>query len=202
MKRTSLLFLLVTVLATEISTSRSKAPVRVGVTGLFTYPEKYQGKTVEVFGYWVTSCAHCSHLYPSFEEEQKKPYVTFIALGDLRQARMPESLRTRLEKSWGEYDGYVRVVGTFRYAPIPEWVGKPLNPQPSSKRQVRPRSSAGDEVERTTVWGWNGPPVKQIVEITKLEPVGPPIPSKIQDYDWRQMGMTPPPPEPTPSPHR
>lgn len=171
MTRTRLLFLLVSMLATEISTSTSNAPIRVGVPGLFKYSEKYQGKTVEVFGYWVTSCAHCSDLYPSFEEEQRKPYGTYISLGDLRQARMPQSLRAMLEKSWGNYDGYVRVVGTFRYTPIPDWVGK-------------------------------RPPVKQIMEITKLEPIGPAIPSKIQDNEWRQMGMTPPSPDPTQSPPR
>ena len=202
MTRTRLLFLLVSMLATEISTSTSNAPTRVGVPGLFKYPEKYQGKTVEVFGYWVTSCAHCSDLYPSFEEEQRRPYGTYIALGDLRQARMPQSLRAMLEKSWGDYDGYVRVVGTFRYTPIPDWVGKPVNPQPSPEHHMNQRSSAGNEVGRTVVPGWNGPPVKQIVEITKVEPIGRPIPSKIQDYDWRQMGMTPPPPNPTQSPRR
>jgi hypothetical protein len=200
--RSGLLFVLVTALATPISKSTSESPIKISVTGLFKYPEKYHGKKVEVFGYWVTSCAHCSDLYPSFEEEQRKPYGTYVALGDLRQARMPRSFRAMLEKSWGNYDGYVRVVGTFRYTPIPDWVGKPVNPQPSPKPHVKQRSSAGDEVERVIVWGWNGPPVKQIVEITNFEPVGPPLPSKIQEYDWRQMGMTPPPSDPTQSPHR
>ena len=202
MPRGALLFVIVTVLATPISKPTSESPIKVGVTGLFKYPEKYHGKKVEVFGYWVTSCAHCSDLYPSFEEEQRKPYGTYIALGDLRQAQMPPAFRVMLEKSWGNYDGYVRVVGTFRYTPIPDWVGKPVSPQPSPKPHAKQQLSAGDEVERTIVQGWNGPPEKQIVDIIRLVPIGRSIPSKIQDYDWRQMGMTPPPSNPAQLPRR
>jgi hypothetical protein len=199
--RSSLLFVLVTALATSVSKSTNESPIKVDVTGLLKYPKKYHGKRVEVFGYWVTSCAHCSDLYPSFEEEQRKPYGIYIVLGDLRRARMPRQFRMMLEKSWGDYDGYVRVTGTFRFTPTPEWVGKPVNPQPAPKPNAKQRLSPSDEVERIIVWGWNGPPEKQVVEITKLEPLGRPIPSKIQEYDWRQMGMTPPPSGPSQLPH-
>jgi hypothetical protein len=157
MTRNSLLCALAIVLVAPNANSASEPPIRVGVSDLFKHPKKYHGKRIEVVGYWVTSCAHCSDLYPSFEEEQRKPYGRFVSLGDLRQARMPRSFRRMLEKSWGDYDGYVRVVGTFKFTPIPDWVGKPVNPQPSATPYPKQGSSDRDEVQRVIVWGWNGP---------------------------------------------
>jgi hypothetical protein len=186
MRRSSLVCAFAIALAASNASSASE-PMKIGVTELFKHPKKYHGKKVEVVGYWVTSCAHCSDLYPSFEEEQRKPYGTFISLGDLRQARMPSSFRRTLEKWWGDYDGYVRVVGTFKFTPIPDCVGKPVKPQPTAIPYPKQGSSDRNEVERIIVWGWNGPPVKQIVSITRFEPIGPAIPSHIQKYDEEQV---------------
>jgi hypothetical protein len=187
MTRSSFLCVLLIALIAPAASPASELPMKVGVAELFKHPKKYHGKQVEVVGYWVTSCAHCSDLYPSFEEEQRKPYGTFVSLGDLRQASMPRSFGKMLEKSWGDYDGFVRVIGTFRFTPIPDWVGKPVKPQPSAIPYSNQRSSGGDEVERVIVWGWNGPPVKQIVSITLFQPIGPAIPSHIEKYDEEQV---------------
>ena len=103
---------------------------------------------------------------------------------------MPFFFRARLTSRWGEYDGYVRVVGTFRYTPIPKWVGKPVSPQPKSENALAPSSRVPPteaSAERVLVWGWNGPPVKQIVDIAEFNPVGPPLPSKIEKYDEEQV---------------
>ena len=94
---------------------------------------------------------------------------------------MPFFFRARLTSRWGDYDGYVRVVGTFRFTPIPKWVGKPVSPQPSHAK------SKSTEPSVEIVWGWNGPPVKQIVDIIEFTHVGPPIPSQIQKYDEEQV---------------
>src|SRR5690242_18718404 len=184
--RTSVSCALMMLFMAPVAKSAGEPPMKIAVTELFKHPKKYHGKQVEVVGYWVTSCAHCSDLYPSFEAEQRKPYGTFISLGDLRRARMPQSFRRMLEKSRRDYDGYVRVIGTFRFTPIPDWVGKPVKPQPSATPYPKQRSSDGGEVERVIVWGWNGPPVKQIISITLFEPISPAIPSHIVNYDEEQ----------------
>jgi len=191
MKLASIVCAFAILVATSIVTAATEPPIKVGVSELVRHPKKYHGRRIEVTGYWVTSCAHCSDLYPSFEVEQKKPYGTYVAIGDLRPAKMPFFFRARLTSSLGDYDGYVRVVGTFRFTPVPDWVGKPISPQPKFQRISPPpnQSSSPSEAtaERVAVWGWNGGPVKQIVDITDFHPVGRPIPSNIEDFNRRQV---------------
>jgi len=176
---------------TSFTNAANEPPIKVSVSELVRHPKKYHGRRIEVTGYWVTSCAHCSDLYPSFEVEQKKPYGTYVAIGDLRPAKMPFFLRARLTSSWGNYDGYVHVVGTFRFTPLPNWVGKPISPQPKfQKTSPPPNQSASPSeatAERVAVWGWTGGPVKRIVDITDFHPVGRPIPSNIEDFNRRQV---------------
>jgi hypothetical protein len=55
--------------ATSTANAAGEPPIKVNVNQLIKHPKKYNGKRVEVTGYWVTSCEHCSALYPSFEAE-------------------------------------------------------------------------------------------------------------------------------------
>lgn len=179
----------------------SAAPLKVSVGELVKHPKKYNNKRVEVIGYWVTSCAHCSHLYASYEAEQKDPLsMKHVYLWDfLRPSiKMPPSFRRTLDKSLGNYDGYVRVIGTFSFTPMPDWVGKPISKQPPAPKRTRapqtPSASlkpgelpAGQEVERIIVRGWIGPPEKRILKIRLLEPIGPPIPSRIEEFERKLM---------------
>lgn len=136
-------------IAAAVGNAATKPPLKVSVSDLFNHPKRYNGKRVEVTGYWVTSCAHCRDLYPSFENEQKKPYGTFVSLGDLRPAKMPFLFRARLTSRWGDYDGYVRAVGTFKFTPIPAWVGKPISPQPKIQKTSPPQHQISSPSEAT-----------------------------------------------------
>jgi hypothetical protein len=66
---------------------------------------------------------------------------------------------------------------------------KPVPQPPPTPALTRNQEEVSSEqtAERTIVWGWNGPPVKQIIDITEFHPIGPPIPSHIEDFNKRQV---------------
>ena len=151
--------------------SASEPPIKVDVKQLVKHPKKYMGKRVEVVGYWVTSCEHCSTLYPSFDAEQRSPLSgNWVYLGKFASnIQMPEPFRQRISKPYPDYDGYVRVVGRFE----------------ASEVRTPKVVSRSDRVERVIItrgFGWMGTESRQITEITKLEPIGPPLPSNIETY--------------------
>jgi hypothetical protein len=49
------------------------------------------------------------------------------------------------------------------------------------------RPGEREEVERVAVHGWSGGPVKEIMNVIELHPIGPPIPSSIEEFDKREM---------------
>jgi hypothetical protein len=162
--------LLIAFAATDAN-STSETPIKVDVNQLIKQPKKYNGKRVEVTGYWVTSCAHCSDLYPSFEAEQRSPLSgKCVYLGRFApNIEMPDAFRKRISKPYPEYDGYVRVVGKFEAVD-------------TQKPKVVSRSDKVERVIITQGFGWMGTESKQITQITKLEPIGPPLPSNIEAY--------------------
>lgn len=162
---------LVFVFLATTANSANEPPIKVDVNQLVKHPKQYNGKRVEVTGYWVTSCEHCSALYQSFEAEQRSPLSGHLVyLGKFASnIQMPKPFRQRISKPYPDYDGYVRVVGRFEAV------------------EVRPPKvvSRSDKVERvimTPGFGWMRTESRQITEITKLEPIGPPLPSNIEAY--------------------
>ncbi len=88
MMRGALACALVFVFLARTANSASEPPIKVDVNQLVKHPKKYSGKRVEVTGYWVTSCEHCSALYPSFDVEQRSPLTAKRKLGPLGQVRI------------------------------------------------------------------------------------------------------------------
>ena len=170
MMRISLVCALVILAAANRELHAEEPLIKVDVNQLIKYPKKYNGKRVEVTGYWVTSCEHCSGLYPSFEAEQRSPLSgKWVYLGRFaRDIEMPNAFRKRISKPYPDYDGYVRVIGRFEAVE-------------TQKPKVVSRS---DKMERVILpgFGWMGTESKQMTQITKLEPVGPPLPSNIEAY--------------------
>jgi hypothetical protein len=169
MMRRALVCALVFVFLATTANSANEPPIKVDVNQLVKHPKKYSGKRVEVTGYWVTSCEHCSTLYQSFNAEQRSPLSgNWVYLGKFApNIQMPKPFRQRISKPHPDYDGYVRVVGRFEAV------------------EVRPPKvvSRSDKVERvimTPGFGWMGTESRQITEITKLEPIGLPLPSNIE----------------------
>ena len=171
MMRGALVRALVFVFLTRTANSATEPPIKVDVNQLVKHPKKYRGKRVEVAGYWVTSCEHCSALYPSFEAEQRSPLGgNWVYLGKFASnIQMPKPFRQRISKAYPDYDGYVRVVGRFEAVEV----------------QTPKLVSRSDNVERVIIapgFGWMGTESRQITEITNLEPIGPPLPSNIETY--------------------
>ena len=156
---------------TSIANAAGEPPIKIDVNQLIKHPKKYNGKRVEVTGYWVTSCEHCSDLYPSFEAEQRSPLSgKWVYLGRFaRNIEMPSTFRKRISKPYPDYDGYVRVVGKFEAVEM-------------QKPKVISRSDKMERVIITQGFGWMGTESRQITEITKLDPIGPPLPSNIEAY--------------------
>lgn len=115
MTRGSLLCALVIVFVALTANAASELSIKVDINQLIKHPKKYNGKRVDVTGYWVTSCEHCSDLYPSFNAEQKSPLSgNWVYLGKFApNIGMPMAFRKRISKPYPDYDGYVRVVGKF-----------------------------------------------------------------------------------------
>ncbi len=171
MTRSSLLCAFVIAFAAATVSSASQSPIKVDINQLIKHSKKYIGKGVEVIGYWVTSCEHCSALYPSFEAEQRSPLSgNWVYLGKFApNIEMPKAFRKRISKPYPDYDGYVRVVGQFEAVEVP-------------KPKVVSRSEKMERVIITQGFGWMGTESRQITQITTLEPIGPPLPSNIEAY--------------------
>jgi hypothetical protein len=169
MRRMHALFVIA--FATSIANAAGEPPIKVDASELIKHPKKYNGKRVEVSGYWVTSCEHCSNLYPSFEAEQKSPLSRkWVYLGRFAQnIEMPSAFRKRISKPHPDYDGYVRVVGKFEAIEV-------------QKPKVVSQSDKMERVIITQGFAWMGTESKQVTEITKLEPIGSPLPSNIEAY--------------------
>src|SRR6184192_1781630 len=95
MTRSSPFCALVMAFAVPTANAVTEPPIKVDINQLIKHPKKYRGKRVEVTGYWVTSCEHCSALYPSFEAEQRSPLSgNWVYLGKFASnIQMPKPFR-------------------------------------------------------------------------------------------------------------
>jgi hypothetical protein len=185
----NVLRVLLVLFATSIALSAGDPPIKVEMKELMRHSKKYDGKRVEVVGYWVTTCAHCSDVYVSFEAEQEQPFQRWLALWEFApHVQMPKAFRKRIMKNHPDYDGYIRIVGTFEYRPFPPGVSEPvwnlvrmpLGPVHENLRE--PHYYASAQMERVVVTGSNCEPERKITAITEISPVGPELPSNIETY--------------------
>ena len=161
-------------------------PISLPLQQLVDHPAKYNGKRVSVRAYAVTSCTECNVFYVS-REAAKRAYAhgtmtkEGISIGKVaRGYALPKWFAMRLFKvppHTEGYDGYVHVVGTFRY--------KDLTPAPTPKpkkvtKPTTPRTEMDAErivVEQKNGFGWWGLYDKTITDMTECLPLGPPVPS-------------------------
>jgi hypothetical protein len=145
MKHSSPLCALLMAFAVPTANAVSEPRIKVDINQLIKHPKKYNGKRVEVTGYWVTSCEHCSDLYPSFEAEQRSPLSgKWVYLGKFApNIEMPDAFRKRILKPYPNYDGYVRVTGKFEAVEI-------------QKPKIVSRSDKMERVIITQGFGWMG----------------------------------------------
>jgi apolipoprotein N-acyltransferase len=142
--------------APAMEAGTSAAAVSFG--DLVNHPEKYNGKRVSVRAYLVTSCTHCREFWASVQSARdsrihERGSQNWITFGDLaRGFALPKWLEYKIRNQ--NYDGYVRVTGTFQYV-----------------HMTRETALTG--------FGWGRLDDKQITEITQLQPLGPPIPAGI-----------------------
>jgi hypothetical protein len=147
-------------LLTAIATvgQAGSSPVDVSLNQLINHPDRYNGKRVSVRAYLVTSCTHCRELWASVQAARESrvrdsSVQNWISFGDLaRSIMLSKVLSDGLKRQ--DYDGYVRVTGKFRY--------KRLTAQ-----------------TLLTGFGWGHLNDKQITEVTQLQPLGPPIPARV-----------------------
>ena len=179
MIRSGLFFVLVIAFATPMANSASESPIKVTVIDLIRHPQKYQHKRVEVIGYLITSCAHCADLYVSYEAEQKEPLSgKWVHIGQFApNIEIPNArFRRRIRRPYPEYDGYVRVVGRFEFADMSNAGRVVSRSKPDGEGRVI------ESVYLPQGFGWGGTNSRQVTNVTLLEPLGPELPSKINDY--------------------
>jgi hypothetical protein len=174
MKKTSILVACVLVTAMAGADAREGA-IKVRFDQLVRRPEKYSGKRVDTIAYVVTSCTHCGEFFASVEaarESRRRPFrfQYWAAIGKLSSASLMEKWpRDRLSRPGIPNDGFVRVVGTFRYnKPQKDWE-EPVPGDPNVR--IRHVHISG--------FGWMGMDDKTITDITRYDPIGPNIPSGI-----------------------
>ncbi len=133
-------------------------PLTVSFDELVNHPQRYNGKRVSVRAYVVTSCVHCKEFWASVQAARDSRIhdsrvQNWIVFGDLAHSfTLPKQFSERLKSQ--DYDGYVRVTGTFQYV-----------------HMTRETALSG--------FGWGRLDDKQITHITELRPLGPPIPARI-----------------------
>jgi hypothetical protein len=127
-------------------------PLQISFAELIRHPKRYNGKRVSVRAYLVTSCAHCRDLWANAQaptDPRKREEMTHntVVFGDLaRGVTLPKPFSDRLKSQ--DYDGYVRVTGTFQYTYV-----------------SRQTEASG--------FGWDRLGDKQITDITQLRPLSP-----------------------------
>jgi hypothetical protein len=135
-------------------------PVAVAYDELQAHPGRYNGKRVTFRAYLITSCAHCRDLWASVARAHSRcahentPQNEMYCGALSPRCKTPKGFPDKLVRQ--EYDGYVRITGTFQYV-----------------HTVDPSNGKG--------FGWSLLDDKQMTGITELQPLGRPIPFH---YKW------------------
>jgi hypothetical protein len=133
-------------------------PLIVSFDELVNHPQRYNGKRVTIRAYLVTSCVHCREFWASAQAARESrtrdsPVQNWITFSNLaRGFALPKALSEKLENQ--NYDGYVRVTGTFQYIHM------------TSQTLL-------------TGFGWGRLNDKEITNITDLRPLAPAMPARI-----------------------
>jgi hypothetical protein len=173
----------------------AEQPLTVSFADLVKHPQRYDDRRVSVRAYALTSPYECSEFWQSresaryhyFHHTTKSPCM---AIGRIAPGHaLPKLFATRLFKLPPRregYDGYVHVVGTFRYIDL-EALDRLRNPSPAPRLTKSKRSpTKNPEAERIIVthtvgFGTWGLYDKTITDMTECTPIGPPLPSGIPE---------------------
>jgi hypothetical protein len=160
----------------------AEPPLALDFVDLVKHPQRYDGRRVAVRAYALTSLYECSEFWPSREAARRghlRPTTSepCIAIGRVAAGyALPKSFATRLFKLPPRregYDGYVHVVGTFRYVDLTP------APTPRAKKLSGPPERV--VVMQTMGFGTHGVYDKTITDMTECTPIGPPLPSGLKD---------------------
>jgi hypothetical protein len=170
------------------STATAAEPLRVSFIELVKHPRKYDGRRVLVRAYALTSLYECNEFWASREAARRghrsgDPHDRMTIGRVKRGYALPRWFAIRLFKvppHTEGYDGYVHVVGTFRYIDLTP------APTPKPKKLSEVSHAPNGEIEREIVWqkvgfGWWGVYDKTITDMTECTPIGPPLPSGLKD---------------------
>jgi len=174
-------------LVSVLSSAAAQQPLSVSFTELVKHPRKYDGQRVSVRAYALTSLYECDEFFASREAARKAHLRGYtydrMAIGRVKRGyALPKWFAMRLFKvppHTEGYDGYVHVVGTFRYIDLTP------APTPKPKKITEVRRAPNGEVEREVVmmkvgFGWWGVYDKTITDMTECTPIGPPLPSGLK----------------------
>jgi len=181
--------LVLSLIVASSSAATEQQPLNVSFTELVKHPRTYDGRRVSVRAYALTSLYECNEFWASREAARRghrsgDPHDRRTIGRVKRGHALPRWFAMRLFKvppHTEGYDGYVHVVGTFRYidlTPAPA-------PKPKKNLSEVPRAPNG-EVEREIVtmkvgFGWWGVYDMTITDMTECTPIGPPLPSGLKD---------------------
>jgi hypothetical protein len=173
----------------------AEPPLTVSFADLVKHPQRYDGRRVSVRAYALTSPYECSEFWQS-RELARHHYLRrtttrpCIAIGRVAAGHaLPKWFAARLFKLPPRregYDGYVHVVGTFRFIDL-QALDALRNPTPTPRpTKLKEPPTKNPEAERVIVWrtvgfGTFGLYDKTITDMTECTPIGPPLPSGIPD---------------------
>ncbi len=83
---------------------------KVAITNLLAHREAYQGKRVEVSGYYVGSFEH----YALYESEARRVLTNSLWIDPFREQ---SGYRQNISGGRADFRGDVRIIGTFHYRP-------------------------------------------------------------------------------------
>src|SRR6266446_343928 len=168
-------------LLSALSSVAAEQPLSVSFMELVKHPRKYDGRRVSVRAYALTSLYECYQFWASREAARKGHISGYthdsIAIGRVKRGyALPKWFATQLFKvppHTEGYDGYVHVLGTFRYIDLTP------APTPKPKKITEVRRAPHGEAEREVVmmkvgFGWWGVYDKTITDMTECTPIGPP----------------------------
>jgi hypothetical protein len=168
--------------------SAAEQPLSVSFVELVKHPRTYNGRRVSVRVYALTSLYECDEFWASREAARKGHISGYrrdcMSVGRVKRGyALPKRFAMRLFKvppHTAGYDGYVHVVGTFRYIDLTP------APTPKPKKISEVPRGPGGEVEREIVtmkvgFGWWGNYDKTITDMTECNPIGPPVPSGLKE---------------------